>query len=87
MIKYTINHLSKKKITWAIKINKLVGWIGVGLCIRKMIIDFGYKFNSGIIGHGSYMISFNGYTWSHHESLNNAKCQSYNFSTGDIIIM
>lgn len=32
------------------------------------------------IGHGSYMISSNGFTWSHTEIHNNIKNVAFNFS-------
>jgi len=56
---------SKYKCTWAIKINKLVGWIGLGLALKNVVLKIQYKFNYTNLGHGSYLLSGNGYTWSH----------------------
>jgi hypothetical protein len=78
---------SKNKFMWALKINKLVGWIGVGLALKNVVIKNKYKFNHGTIGHGMYMLSGNGYTWSHSEPENNSKFQSFSFIAGDTIIL
>lgn len=78
---------SKNKLTWAIKINKLIVWIGVGLGLRTVINKAQYKFNYNTIGHGMYITSGNGYTWSHSETENNSKCQGFSFATGDLIVM
>jgi len=56
---------NKAKVVWAIKINKLIGWVAVGLALKKVIVSSGLKFNYTTPGHGSYLISGNGYTWSH----------------------
>lgn len=55
----------KRKVKWGIKINCLSGWIGLGICLKQVVSNCQFKFNSGSTGHGSYMISFNGYSWSH----------------------
>lgn len=51
--------------TWGIKIIKLVGWIGLGIALKNSIIKADYNFHYTNIGHGSYLISSNGYSWSH----------------------
>ena len=56
---------SKNKVTWAIKINRLTGWVGVGLGLRKVVVNAKYKFNYNSPGHGMYIMSGNGYIWSH----------------------
>lgn len=56
-------NLSKK--SWGIKINKLGGWIGIGISLKNKIMVANYNFNYSNIGHGSYLISTNGYSWSH----------------------
>jgi hypothetical protein len=65
LMKTGISKESKNKISWAIRINRLTGWIGVGLGLRKVITNATYKFNYNAPGHGMYIISGNGYTWSH----------------------
>jgi hypothetical protein len=78
---------SKAKYTWAIRINKLFGWIGLGASLKGVISKALLKFNYTTPGHGSYLISGNGYSWSHSQNENNSKNQVFNFGTGDTIIM
>jgi hypothetical protein len=37
------------------------------------------------LGHGSYLISSNGYSWSHTEQANNIAVVSFKFKEGDLI--
>ena len=64
---------------------KLKGWIGVGICLQKIIVNANYKFNYTQTYHGSYLISSNGYSWSHSQIQNNSCQNAYNFVDGDII--
>ncbi|EGR33160.1 hypothetical protein IMG5_060530 [Ichthyophthirius multifiliis] len=73
------------KQKWGFKINKLVGWIGVGICHVNVLAGFQYNFKYTDVGHGSYLVSGNGYTWSHYKSENNSASKSFSFATGDII--
>ena len=69
----------------AFKIKKLKGWIGVGICMQKIIVNANYKFNYTQTYHGSYLISSNGYSWSHSQTQFNSHQNAYNFLEGDII--
>jgi len=46
----------------------------------------GYTFNFSALGHGSYMISSNGGTWSNTDSTANNTVKAFKFAKGDIII-
>jgi len=59
-----LNKTFKKK-TWGIKIKKFGGWIGVGISLKSQIVNANYNFHYTVLGHGSYLISTNGYSWSH----------------------
>ena len=87
MFTLKIKQLQKSKVTWAIKVTKLVGWVAIGLCLRQVVKDAAFKFNYSTIGHGSYMISANGYVWSHTETQVNSKFQSFLFQTGDVLAL
>ena len=50
---------------WGVKVIKFVGWVGIGICLKNHISKGNYHFNYSNIGHGSYLISTNGYAWSH----------------------
>ncbi len=52
-------------VNWALKIKSLKGWIGIGICLKQVIVGANFKFNYTTLGHGSYLISGNGYSWSH----------------------
>ena len=62
MMDYIVESKDIKK--WTVKIIKLVSWIGVGVCHKDKIVSENFNFNYSNIGHGSYLISSNGYSWS-----------------------
>ena len=39
-------------------------WVAVGMCHKNIVVDKNYGFNFSAIGHGGYMISANGGSWS-----------------------
>lgn len=56
-------------ITFAFKINIVSStynnnWIAVGVCHKNIVVSKGYNFAFSALGHGAYMISSNGGTWS-----------------------
>ena len=66
MIEPSVSELgSSRKMRWGVRIIKFVGWVGIGICLRNAITKANYHFNYSNIGHGSYLISSNGYSWSH----------------------
>ncbi|CAD8117262.1 unnamed protein product [Paramecium sonneborni] len=69
------------------KVIKYAGWIGIGVCHRDIIASANYKFNYTNIGHGSYLISNNAYSWSHLQKDLNSAHKSFDFGVGDIIIV
>jgi hypothetical protein len=40
-------------------------WVAVGVCHKNIVASKNYGFNFSSIGHGAYMISANGGSWSH----------------------
>ena len=71
-----------------LRVVKLSGWIGLGVCIKDKIVGVGYKFTYENLGHGSYLISSNGYTWSSSKLANNsAYVGSFNYTTNDYIVV
>jgi hypothetical protein len=71
----------------AFKVNKLKGWIGVGICLKEAIVKAGYKFNYTMPFHGSYLVSANGYSWSHSQPESNSSCKSFTFGEGDTVFV
>lgn len=78
----------RKKAVWVMKIVKLVGWIGLGVCLKDKIVSGGYKFTYENLGHGSYMISSNGYSWSSSvKTSNSAYYSTFNYTTNDFVVI
>lgn len=68
--------------------NKFVGWVGAGICLKNHITNANFNFSYTTTGHGSYMISSNGYSWSHSQADLNSVMKSFHFNTvGDIIYL
>ncbi len=43
-------------------------WIAVGICHKNIVVSKLYTFNFSTLGHGAYMISANGGTWSNNNA-------------------
>lgn len=51
--------------TFAFKVNQCTSnWVAVGMCHKDIVVAKNYGFNFSSIGHGGYMISANGGSWS-----------------------
>jgi hypothetical protein len=61
-------------------------WCGVGMCHKNTIIKNDYGFPYSTIGHGSYLISTNGGTWSNIDADKNAIVNTFSFTLDDTII-
>ena len=53
-----------KSITFRI-VKSPSSWIGLGLCHKNVVKSKNYDFLFEAVGHGCYMISANGGSWSH----------------------
>jgi hypothetical protein len=40
-------------------------WLAVGMCHKGIVSSKNFGFNFSAIGHGGYMVSSNGGSWSH----------------------
>ena len=55
------------------RVIKLSGWVGLGICMRSLVEKNKFDFlNYTITDHGSYIISSNGYTWAHQNQPHNS---------------
>jgi len=52
-------------------------WIAVGMCHKNVVVTKNYGFNFSSIGHGAYMISANGGSWSHSKIEHNNSVKVY----------
>lgn len=67
-------------------------WVAVGMCHKNIVVGKNYGFNFSAIGHGGYMISANGGSWSNtkYEANNCVKVifwlsKAFKFMTNDVI--
>lgn len=82
---FNLYSVGKRKQCWGIKIKKFVGWVGLGICLRNVIKKANYHFNYTNTGHGSYLISSNGYSWSHSVKEFNSAFKTFQFTVNDIV--
>jgi len=62
------------------KVKKLTAnWMAVGICHLKTVEQKDYIFQYDKLGHGAYMISANGGTWSSTTANLNNRVKSFNF--------
>lgn len=60
-------------------------WLALGFCLRRVVESKNYSFSFGTIGHGAYMISANGGSWSHTKSQYNNTVKAIKFGKGDVV--
>jgi hypothetical protein len=64
---------------------KKKSWIGVGMCHINTIKNTDFNFEYTEMGHGNYLISSNGYSWSSLKPEFNSHFEPFTFDTGDTI--
>lgn len=74
-----------KSVTFRV-VRSTGGWIGLGLCHKNIVNTKNYDFSFDMIGHGCYMISANGGSWSHSDYEQNNIVKVILFLTKDIQI-
>jgi hypothetical protein len=60
-------------------------WVAVGICHKETVMKNNYTFAYSNLGHGAYMISCNGGSWSTLNSSHNNVVISFNFQKNDVI--
>lgn len=87
--KFSIMEPSVGKInhkTFSFKIIELhSNWLAIGFCHRNIIKAKNYSFTFGSTGHGAYMMSSNGGSWSHTQAEHNNSMKALKFVKGDIV--
>lgn len=74
---------SKKSIK--LKMEGIKGWVAVGLAIRKRVEENQFKFES-TSAHGTFQISYDGYSWSPDSSVNE-QYTSWYYNEGDTVTL
>lgn len=73
----------KKSIKF--KMEGIKGWVAIGIAIRKRVEDNLYKFES-TAAHGTFQISYDGYSWSPDSSVNE-QYTSWYYNEGDTVTL
>lgn len=60
----SVGKASKKTFTFHINESNS-NWLGIGFCYKKVVESKKFSFVFGSLGHGGYLISSNGGSWSH----------------------
>lgn len=55
------------------------------MCHKKIVTSKNFGFNFGGVGHGGYLVSANGGSWSNIKAEFNNSIKSFKFVKGDII--
>jgi hypothetical protein len=75
----------RNKKTIKFKINKLSSWLSIGVAYLSFAKKASYYFNTGSLGHGGFLISYNGYSWHHTDSAHNSNYVTFSFAQGDTV--
>lgn len=68
------------------EVNTSSNWIAIGICHKNIIKSKNFTFSFSTLGHGAYMISSNGGTWSNHQSGFNNVVKAFKFAKGDVVV-
>ena len=79
-----VDKFNKKTFSFQVK-ELRSNWIAVGFCNQKIVESKNYSFVFGSIGHGAYMVSSNGGSWSNHSAGENNTLKAIKFGKGDIV--
>lgn len=73
------------KRTIKFMINKITSWLSLGVAYLSFGEKANYYFNTGSVGHGAYMVSYNSYTWHHTDPNLNSAYVTFSFAQGDTV--
>ena len=62
----------------------LSSYVTLGIC-KKNKIENSYEFMSSGLNHGSYQVSYDGYTWSDTDSSINEQYSGWYYNQGDTV--
>lgn len=60
------NVLNNTNCEWVVKIKRLSGWMGIGVCLKELVISNKFKLTATRQNfiHGTFLISSNNYIWN-----------------------
>lgn len=83
-----INEKGSKPISVQFSIKENTSnWVAIGMCHKNIVQTNSYQFNYSTLGHGGYLISSNGGSWSSIDSTKNNVVNSFHFAKNDIVIV
>jgi hypothetical protein len=75
----------RSKRTMRFYINKLSSWLSVGVAYVGIARKANFYFNTGSLGHGGFLLSYNGYSWHNSDSSLNSNYVTFNYTQGDTL--
>ena len=90
LINISFSNAITTKQSFAIKINKMTGWIHLGVCLKSKILDYNFSsqnMNWKETGHGLYMIGSGGGCLSDSQKEFNQVIKSFKFGENDVIFI
>jgi len=74
----------KSKVSWSIKIKTMTNyWICLGVASESRVKSKNFGWNT--VGHYTYGLSSNGFTWHHDDSNQNSKNSGISYGAGDVV--
>ncbi len=77
--------IGQSKKTIKFKMQGIKGWVAIGIAIRKRVQENNFKFES-TSAHGTFQISYDGYSWSTDSSVNE-QYTSWYYNEGDTVTL
>jgi len=74
------------KVAFKIKENSS-NWLAVGVCYKNSVANNSYTFNYSSLGHGAYLVSSNGGSWSSIDSTKNNTVNAFSYYVNDIVLV
>lgn len=76
---------TQEKKRFSFRVVNSSGWVAVGLCHQKAVGLTGYQLDLQAVGHGAYLLSSNGGSWSNFDASFNNVVRGFKFASGDQI--
>ena len=61
-------HIKKSNSQLAFKVKNNSNWVAFGVCHKNIVQSKNYSFAFNSVGHGAYLVSSNGGSWSNSQS-------------------
>ncbi|EGR28180.1 hypothetical protein IMG5_181090 [Ichthyophthirius multifiliis] len=75
-----------KTAKFAFQVKNTTSWVGLGICLKNILQKRNFKFDYNNTGNGTYLVSSNGYTWSHSSKDDNRQRKGFGFENDSVVI-